>query len=72
MLDVASFGQEQEDQKQFLAGSPRVALDIEYPFTTYVFVERSPDRVAALEDSWHRQNELASSRGRHPLAGEIV
>lgn len=32
LLDVASFGQSQEEQQRFLAGSPRVALDIEYPF----------------------------------------
>jgi three-Cys-motif partner protein len=49
LLDVANFGQSQEEQRQFLAGSPRVALDIEYPFTGYVFVERSTTRVAALE-----------------------
>jgi hypothetical protein len=50
LLDVANFGQDQEEQKQFLAGSPRVALDLTHPFTTYVFVERSPSRVAALEE----------------------
>ena len=49
LLDVASFGQSQEEQQEFLAGSPRVALDIEYPFRGYVFVERSPARVAELE-----------------------
>jgi three-Cys-motif partner protein len=47
LLDVASFGQSQEEQQEFLAGSPRVAL--EYPFRAYVFVERSPARVAELE-----------------------
>lgn len=49
LLDIASFGMEQEEQRQFLAGSPRVALDLQYPFTNYIFVERSPDRIAALE-----------------------
>jgi three-Cys-motif partner protein len=49
LLDVASFGQSQEEQREFLAGSPRVALDIEHPFSGYVFVERSPTRVADLE-----------------------
>jgi len=48
-LDVASFGQSQEEQQQFLAGSPRIALDIEHPFSGYVFVERSAARVVALE-----------------------
>ena len=49
LLDVSSYGGEQEEQRRFLAGSPRVALDIKHPFTHYVFVERSPDRVADLE-----------------------
>jgi three-Cys-motif partner protein len=49
LLNIAGFGQSQVEQRQFLAGSPRVALNIEHPFTGYVFVERSPSRVAALE-----------------------
>jgi len=49
MLDVSSYGGEQEEQRQFLAGSPRVALDLEFPFTNYVFVEHSPERIAALD-----------------------
>src|SRR5437764_12544056 len=49
LLDVAQFGRNQEDQREFLAGSPRVALDIEHPFSAYIFIERSPDRIAALE-----------------------
>ena len=34
---------------EFLKGSPRVALDIENPFSRYVFVERDPKRIAELE-----------------------
>lgn len=49
LLDVSLFGSEQVEQKQFLAGSPRVALDLQFPFTNYVFVEHSADRVASLE-----------------------
>lgn len=49
LLDIASFGQSQDEQQQFLAGSPRVALELKHPFSGYVFVERSPSRVAALE-----------------------
>lgn len=33
---------------EFLKGSPRVALDIANPFTSYIFVERDPQRVAEL------------------------
>ena len=33
LLNVASFGQSQKEHRQFLSGSPRVALDIEPPFS---------------------------------------
>lgn len=33
---------------EYLKGSPRVALDIENPFSRYVFIERNPERVAEL------------------------
>ncbi len=33
---------------EYLKGSPRVALDIANPFTSYVFVERNPQRIADL------------------------
>jgi three-Cys-motif partner protein len=33
---------------QFLKGSPRVALDITNPFTSYMFVERDPQRIGDL------------------------
>ena len=59
ILDVSSFGSGQEEQRQFLAGSPRVALDLQYPFTHYVFLERSPGRVAELENL---KIEYSSSR----------
>jgi len=49
LSEIAEFGAEHEEQQQFLAGSPRVALAISHPFTNYVFVERSPERVASLE-----------------------
>jgi three-Cys-motif partner protein len=35
-------------ETEFLKGSPRVALDIANPFTTYVFVERDLQRIAEL------------------------
>jgi three-Cys-motif partner protein len=49
LLEVAEFGAEQKEQQRFLAGSPRVALDIDNPFTNYVFVEKSPERVKSLK-----------------------
>lgn len=49
LLDIASFGQEQEEQIAFLKGSPRVALELPHPFTSYVFVDKDPERVRDLE-----------------------
>lgn len=39
----------QERVAALLAGSPQVALDLDSPFRHYVFIERDPDRVAALQ-----------------------
>jgi three-Cys-motif partner protein len=33
---------------EFLKGSPRVALDIANPFSTYIFIDRDPSRIAEL------------------------
>jgi three-Cys-motif partner protein len=43
------FGDEEGEQQEFLAGSPRVALDVKFPFTNYIFVEHSPERIASLK-----------------------
>lgn len=37
------------EAKEYISGSPRVALDILTPFSRYVFIERDPVRVAELE-----------------------
>jgi three-Cys-motif partner protein len=45
------FGPDPESDRaeiEFLKGSPLVALDIANPFTSYVFIERDPQRVAEL------------------------
>ncbi len=33
---------------EFLKGSPRIALEIANPFTSYIFIERDPKRIADL------------------------
>ena len=38
------------DQVEFLDGSPRVALDLNNPFSRYVFIEPTPDRIAELDE----------------------
>ena len=37
-------------EAEFLKGSPRVALDITTPFTSYLFVERDPQRIVELQN----------------------
>src|SRR5262249_37081716 len=50
---IGLFGPDPESDQaetEFLKGSPRVALDIANPFSSYLFVERDPHRIAELEN----------------------
>ena len=38
------------DEERFIDGSPRVALTIEHPFSSYTFIEKSPWRVQRLQE----------------------
>ena len=38
-----------EEQVEFVKGSPRVALDIATPFSSYLFIDLDPKRVAELD-----------------------
>lgn len=64
LAEIARFGSEQEEQREFLRGSPRVALDLEHPFSLYVFVERSPNRVAALQQLKNQYGDTRDIRIR--------
>lgn len=48
LLQISEYGRNQKEQREFLAGSPRVALELEKPFTAYFFVEKSAEREAEL------------------------
>lgn len=51
---------------EFLKGSPRVALDIENPFSRYVFIERDPKRAAdlrALGDEYGETRRIVVREG---------
>jgi three-Cys-motif partner protein len=37
-----------EEAREVLDGSPRIALEVEHPFTHYVFLERDPGRLTIL------------------------
>jgi three-Cys-motif partner protein len=57
LLDVARYSAAEKEQQQFLAGSPRIALELH--FTNYIFIESSPERVAALKNL---ESEYSSTR----------
>lgn len=57
--EAASYSRDTEEQKTFLAGSPRVALELDVPFSHYVFVEKREDRIASLEAL---KSEFSSTR----------
>ncbi|HEX5105221.1 MAG TPA: three-Cys-motif partner protein TcmP [Pirellulaceae bacterium] len=48
--EVARYSAQYPEQRAFLAGSPRVALDIQPEFSACYFVEKSDDRVASLQE----------------------
>jgi len=47
--DLPSFFEQPEEQIEFVNGSPRVALDIDTPFSAYVFIEKSAKRITELK-----------------------
>jgi three-Cys-motif partner protein len=49
LSSVAQFPFEDPEHAEYIRGSPRIALELEYPFTQYVFVENDPIRIAVLE-----------------------
>jgi three-Cys-motif partner protein len=69
LLEVSNFGSEQQEQQQLIAGSPRVALELAHPFTNYIFVEQSSERVAALEKL---KDEYAGKRQIHIRQAECT
>jgi three-Cys-motif partner protein len=67
--DIFGPGQEFRDDegaRRVLDGSPRVALEIQHPFTHYVFLERDPERVATLEslrDEYKSRRKIVVRKG---------
>jgi three-Cys-motif partner protein len=43
------FPEEEPEQEEYLKGSPRVALEITNPFSSYLFIDNDKQRVAELE-----------------------
>ena len=49
LLDLGEEFRRDDEARQLINGSPARALAVEPPFNHYVFIDRDPDRVAALE-----------------------
>ena len=49
LFDVNSSLASDEEASTYIDGSPRVALDIDHPFTRYIFIEQHPARISALQ-----------------------
>jgi three-Cys-motif partner protein len=68
LLDVAGYiGEEEAETEIYIHGSPRVALNIQHPFTEYVFIEKSPKRVGELAEI---QREYVDRRSITILEGD--
>ncbi len=48
--EAAAFQRQEPENRDVIAGSPRVALEVSPPFSTYTFVDMNPARVARLND----------------------
>lgn len=51
LLDLVEGYSEDHENEEFLDGSALVSIQIENPFTGYVFIEKNPDRAAKLAHS---------------------
>ncbi len=58
-LQISAFYTNDSDEVSYVSGSPFVALDIQYPFTRYFFVEKNPERAQELRGI---QQDYASRR----------
>ena len=68
LINVAEYINEEETEAEtYIQGSPRVALNIQYPFTEYVFIEKSAKRVSQLTDI---RKEYADKRNITILEGD--
>ena len=61
LLEVAAHATDDPDEEQYIAGSPRIALEIKHPFTDYVFIEVDEIRVSELQ-ALKQKHEPQNSR----------
>lgn len=50
LLEISNHSATDVGEAQYVSGSPRVALELQRPFTDYLFVEIDPKRIKQLEE----------------------
>lgn len=64
------------DEERYIDGSPRVALSIQYPFSSYTFIEKEPwrvERLRSLEQQFpERRIQIIQADCNQVLANDIV
>ncbi len=61
LLDMAGHATDDADEERYIAGSPRVALEIRHSFTNYVFVEKDDALIRELQ-ALKREHESPGKR----------
>ena len=61
LLDMAGHATDDADEERYIAGSPRVALEIRHSFTDYVFVEKDDALIRELQ-ALKREHESPGKR----------
>lgn len=62
ITDLLGYTPDTDEEKQYLDGSPTVALDLEHPFTFYLFIDKSQKQLRDLKDI--RQSHALKDRIR--------
>ena len=50
LIEISNHAVEDDGEVKYISGSPKVALEIEKPFTDYIFVEVDEERLRQLEE----------------------
>ena len=61
LLEVSNHGMQDAGKAEYISGSPRVALELEKPFTDYVFIEIDSKRFNQLE-VWEKKYKGSNRR----------
>lgn len=66
-LELLGYAPSSPDEQQFIDGSPRIALNLQNPFTRYLFIDKSKSRIQLLDKI---EEEYGDTRGISILSGD--